>query len=293
MCQKCGNNACGGCQPQIPQGLPGANGKNAYNFTTASFTMPAVSADATITVRTTGQFTNQWAIPGQIVYITGAGHFEVQSLVGNNQIVVRNLGYTGNNAPAVTIPSGATVSPAGLIGLTGAAGGNGINGAANVYSDTTNTAITSTALSTIKTAPIPSTALAGDNDAIQVMFALFSSENFGQNNIIKLSFGGSQIFPASNNPVNSFKLITGRAQFNIRIVRTSATTAKVYYLASGLAVGIGTSNGKPISQEIVLTGLNYAITNNLILEGQCIGNIGNVNQIEAFGIFVDKIVTPI
>jgi len=254
--------------------------------------MPAVSADATITVRTTGQFTNQWAIRGQIVYITGAGHFEVQSLVGNNQIVVRNLPYTGNTAPSVTIPSGATVSPAGLIGPTGAAGGNGINGAANVYSDTTNTAITSTALYTIKTAPIPSTALAGDNDAIQVMFALFSSEVFGQN-IIKLSFGGSQIFPASNNPVNSFRLITGRAQFNIRIVRTSATTAKVYYLASGLAVGIGASNGKPISQEIVLTGLNYAITNNLILEGQCIGNVGNVNQIEAFGIFVDKIVTPI
>lgn len=250
--------------------------------------MPAVSADATITVRTTGQFTNQWAIPGQIVYITGAGHFQVQSLVGNNQIVVRNLGYTGNTAPAVTIPTGSTVSPAGLIGLTGAAGSAGSNGVANVYSDTTDTTITSTALSTIKTVPIPSNELSGDDDALQIMFALGSSENFGQN-VIKLSFGGSQIFPASNNPANSFRLITGQAQFNIRIVRTSSTTAKVYYLASGTAVGVGTSNGKPISREVVLTGLNYAISNNIILEGQCIGNIANIDQISAFGIFVDKI----
>lgn len=241
MCQKCGNNACGGCQPQIPQGLPGANGKNAYNFTTASFTMPAVSADATITVRTTGQFTNQWAIRGQIVYITGAGHFEVQSLVGNNQIVVRNLGYTGNNAPAVTIPSGATVSPAGLIGLTGAAGGNGTAGIANIYSNANTTFTFSLSSSIIKTGTIPANTFAQDNDAVQItatfdhtrdapFFLIYPDK-------IQIQIASQQVFAGTLLDPNTLGFPSkGKVQFSARAVRTGSSVIRLLYTVSGLAL---------------------------------------------------------
>ena len=56
MCQQCGNNTCGGCQPIIPSGLNGVDGINAFNFTTASFAMPAVNSNVPVNVKAINPF---------------------------------------------------------------------------------------------------------------------------------------------------------------------------------------------------------------------------------------------
>ena len=133
MCINCGSTGCGGCQPAIPTSPAGAAGKNAFTLTTASFTMPAVDANVTITVSTTGQYGNAWAKALQVIAITGAGYFQVVSTTGNNQITITNLGYAGNASPAATIAAGATVAPAGIRGIQGAAGAAGTNGTTRLY----------------------------------------------------------------------------------------------------------------------------------------------------------------
>ena len=136
MCQQCGNNICGGCQPIIPSGVNGVDGINAFNFTTASFTMPAVSSNVVVNVKATNPFKNSWFAVGQIVFIETAGYFKVVSLTGSNQVTLKNLGYSDANftpaAPSTTIASNVKVSPAGLIGASGASGGAGTNGTTRV-----------------------------------------------------------------------------------------------------------------------------------------------------------------
>jgi len=293
MCQKCGNNACGGCQPQIPQGLPGANGKNAYNFTTASFTMPdaqpaspATNADVTITVRSTGQFTNQWAIPGQIVYITGAGHFEVRSTTGNNQITVRNLGYTGNATVGVTIPSGATVSPAGLIGLTGAAGGNGTAGVANIYSDATSTSTATLTVTTIKTAPVPANTLTQVNDALQITATFNHTRNapyfltFPDKILIQIA--GQNVFVGTLLDPNTLGLpASGKVQFSGRATRTGSDSIRLVYTVVGFAL----NDVRTITEFIDFSGLDF--TSQINVELRSVQGASSV--IVATGLFIDKI----
>lgn len=293
MCQKCGNNACGGCQPQIPQGLPGANGKNAYNFTTASFTMPeadpaspATNADVTITVRSTGQFTNQWAVVGQAVAISGAGYFKVMGLVGNNQITVRNLGYAGNATPGVTIPSGATVSPAGFIGLTGAAGANGAAGVANVYSDATSTSTSSLTSTIIKAGTVPANTLSQTNDAIQITATLNHTRSapffvtFPDKIAIQIS--GQNVFTGSLLDPNTLGLpAVGKVQFSGRAVRTGANSIRLTYTVSGFAL----SDVRTITDFIDFSGIDF--TSPFDVDVRSIQGAANV--IVATGLFIDKI----
>lgn len=103
-------------------GANGTNGANAYTALTAAFVVPAVSATVQVQVGD-----NSWVAPGQILFIEFAGYYEVQSKPGTD-IIIENLGYTGNAAPTTNIPIASTVSPAGLQGtagsLSGAAGGD-------------------------------------------------------------------------------------------------------------------------------------------------------------------------
>lgn len=116
-------NDCGCDEILLPQGSNGVNGMNAFTFTTAGFVQPAIGSTVQIIVSDVDQFTNQWAIPGQIIRITDAagagGWYEVISINGTTQIVVENLGYPGSSSPTTSIASGAGVSPAGLQGPAG------------------------------------------------------------------------------------------------------------------------------------------------------------------------------
>lgn len=291
MCVNCNNNACGGCQPVIPQGLPGVNGKNAYTFTTTSFTMPAVSSSVTLTVQSTGQFSNQWAIAGQIVYIAGAGYFTVVSKTGNNQITVTNLGYTGNATPGVTIASNAGVSPSGIIGATGAAGAAGVNGTTNLYS---NSSTTSTAVlnswTTLRSYTLPgntiNTYTSSLADALQITLALNHTINTSNFLLIaqdrfRISFGG--------NNYGSFLIAQGNALATLRITADTSSGARGVYSLSG-ASSIQTLNnatviGGTTAASSSFSGINFAnpITINVDV------NQTNASSVEVLGLYIDKI----
>jgi hypothetical protein len=249
---------------------------------------PATNADVTITVRSTGQFTNQWAIPGQIVYITGAGHFEVRSTTGNNQITVRNLGYTGNATVGVTIPSGATVSPAGLIGLTGAAGGNGTAGVANIYSDATSTSTATLTVTTIKTAPVPANTLTQVNDALQIT-ATFNHTRYAPIGLlgiwpdkILIQIAGQNVFAGSLLNPNVLGLpAIGKVQFSGRATRTGSDSIRLVYTVVGYAL----NDVRTITEFIDFSGLNFTSQINVEL----ISVQGASNVIVATGLFIDKI----
>jgi hypothetical protein len=125
---------CGCDEILLPQGSDGADGRNAFTRTTAAFTQPAASANVTINVSDVQQFTNQWAIPGQIIRITDSagegGWYEVVSLTGTTQITITNLDYVGSSIAGQTIATNAGVSPAGLQGPQGTQGNQGLQGIA-------------------------------------------------------------------------------------------------------------------------------------------------------------------
>jgi hypothetical protein len=294
MCQQCGNNSCGGCQPQIPAGQAGAAGKNAYNFTTASFTMPsantspATEADVLVSVRSTGQFANTWMIPGQVVYITGAGYFTVQSLTGNNQVTVRNLGYTGNGTPGATIASGATVSPSGLQGIQGIQGEAAVNGIGSIYSDSTNSSTATLTKLAIKTAPIAGATLVDDGDALLITVLMnhtrttYSGGAFDDN--FGVEFAGTTLYVGGALPV----AFEGDALGIIRITKTSASTARVEATVSGWAfsgnplTGVVYASGTTISD---LAGQDFTISNNLtVYSVQTLAN-----AVVCKGLYVEKV----
>lgn len=110
-------------------GDDGVDGVNAYTTTTAQFTMPAENGTVSVSVGNTA-----WMGVSQILLVSTAGHMQVVSITNANTVVLRNIentatsAYAANAAPATAIPSGSTVSAAGLQGpagaLTGAAGGD-------------------------------------------------------------------------------------------------------------------------------------------------------------------------
>jgi hypothetical protein len=121
---------CGGCEEiTLPLGQDGQDGKNAFTKTTSSFNQPAVGTPITINVSNLGQFTNAWASPGQIIFITDAsgngGWYSVVSISGTESIQINNLNYTGSSTVGISINSGASVSPSGPRGAAGTAGRGG------------------------------------------------------------------------------------------------------------------------------------------------------------------------
>lgn len=138
-------------------GPAGLDGQNAYTVTTANFVQPNVGANVTVNVSALGQSSGLWGQTGQVIFIEGGGYYEVVSAT-TTTMVVENLGYTGNAAPAATVSFPAGVSPAGLQGpsVTGPAGANGANGTTQLvtlYSATAVTATTFTPLHTVQNLP--------------------------------------------------------------------------------------------------------------------------------------------
>jgi hypothetical protein len=119
-------------------GTAGSPGANAYDLTSAVFTMPAAAANVNVAISNTS-----WLGVGQEVYIVGAGYFSVQSIASPTVFVGTNSNYPGAATPGATIAVGARVSPAGLIGPQGA-GGAGLNAFTTLTAGFTQPAIGST-----------------------------------------------------------------------------------------------------------------------------------------------------
>ena len=103
-------------------GQDGATGLNAYTALATEFTVPEANKDVTINVGNTAWMVpRQSTVPGQIIVIQYAGHYEVRSIVDITHAVVRNLNYPGNAPEGAVIPIGARIGPGGLQGQTGSA----------------------------------------------------------------------------------------------------------------------------------------------------------------------------
>jgi len=90
--------------------------------------MPAVNATASATVANAAAFQ-----VGNIVYISPIGYLSITAVnTGTNQLTLQNLGYSVNQSPGSTAPSGNTVTgvgPQGPQGPTGPQGAQGTTGA--------------------------------------------------------------------------------------------------------------------------------------------------------------------
>jgi hypothetical protein len=118
-------------------GTPGA-ALSAYDALASSFVMPAAAANVTISIANTA-----WMAVGQVIYIAGAGYFQVASITSTTQVAITNLNYPGNASAGGTIASGSKVSAGGLIGATGS-GGAGKNAFTNLAANFTQPAVNST-----------------------------------------------------------------------------------------------------------------------------------------------------
>jgi len=66
---------------------------------------------------------------GQYLFVQNGGFYTVSSITNSTTVVLTNLGYSVNAAPAATVASGSAVSAGGVLGPTGATGGAGATGA--------------------------------------------------------------------------------------------------------------------------------------------------------------------
>jgi len=157
--------ACGGCSDgcgdcgdlTLGTGPAGLDGQNAFTQTTADFTQPSSGGDVTVNVSALGQLTGLFAQIGQVLFITGGGYYTVVSSTAT-VLVLTNLGYAGNAAPAAVVSFPAGVSPAGLIGptgasTTGAAGANGTTELVTLYPDIAASGTSFSSVNTVQSLP--------------------------------------------------------------------------------------------------------------------------------------------
>jgi hypothetical protein len=230
-CNKCTGTCSGACgQPKLPTGAKGVDGKNAYTYLAANFTMPSVGSNVTITVQNTGQFTNKWAGVGSIIFIETAGYFEVVSLTGTNQITIENLGYPSNAAPTTNILTGVLVQTSGERGEAGV-GTAGVDGTTNLHTvvDIPKSATTG-GFETLDTYALPANELAATGDALEIKVSCYldleaSFISLLTPNVITVDFDGFSLI--ADGLFNSIPLLTNTTDVTIdfRLIRTGATTA--------------------------------------------------------------------
>jgi hypothetical protein len=96
--------------PDGTDGKDGTNGLNSFTNTTADFVVPGLGSDVTINV-----VDSTWMLPGQTVFITGAGNFTVVSKPTTTSATLNYDNVGANTATGNTISTGAGVSPSGKI----------------------------------------------------------------------------------------------------------------------------------------------------------------------------------
>lgn len=92
-----------------PAGPAGVAGGNAYSFTTTTtFIVPAIGSNVTVIVNSSA-----WMAIGQIVFIPGAGYFEVVTVPNSISVQLKYLAYEFNTFAGAVIAIGTAVSPSG------------------------------------------------------------------------------------------------------------------------------------------------------------------------------------
>jgi hypothetical protein len=253
---------CGTCQRKIPTSPAGLPGKNAYTFLTASFTMPTAGNFVTVTVSNYGQFGNRWATIGQIIFVENAGHFQVEDVIGTNQLQITNLDYDGNANSGTTIASGGYISPAGLVGIAGPSGSNGVNGLARLYRLlTTQTTATTFSWQALGSYTVPANTLVNDGDSlvIEAWMVQSGSISLGEPSR-RITFAGQSatIFGGIQEPKINL-VSTNSALLRIEIIKTSVNTATSRII-------VDTNISLPsVKYTVALTALDFTVSNPLVL----------------------------
>jgi hypothetical protein len=109
-------------------GAVGSTGANAYTVTTANFTVPALGASADADVSN-----SNWCVTGQILFLEGAGYFQVTNKPDSTTVTLKNIEtaggeYAGNIAAGTVINSGAQLTPGGWQGTQGTVAGTVVGG---------------------------------------------------------------------------------------------------------------------------------------------------------------------
>jgi HYR domain len=92
---------------------------SAFTTTSANFTQPAAGSTVSATVGDT-----TWMSAGQHIYVATGGYYTVSSITDATDVVLTNLGYTGDAAPGATISSGSAVGPGVSLGRVASGGHN-------------------------------------------------------------------------------------------------------------------------------------------------------------------------
>ena len=109
-------------------GTNGTNGISAYTRTTAGFTVPAVNSNVAIPVQSAQPFGDQ------VVFINSVGYYQIVG-TSQQQLTVKNLGYTSSPAPGdVITATNLLVTPSGVKGADGT-NGSGIPASLNAQGE--------------------------------------------------------------------------------------------------------------------------------------------------------------
>lgn len=216
--------------PQGPACTPctdGTDGISAFTTLTAPFTVPAELASDTAEVADSRAFTAT-----QVVYLQGAGWFEVSSITDDTHIVLTNLensttgAYADNVPPGTVIAAGSKLTQSGPQGPTGATGTGTAPVDATYITQTPNATLTQEqALSALTTGLMKSTTGTGVVSIVTLGIAA--------NNVSPVDAGGA--------------LVAGQSVFAVAGGLQSKTAANAR-TALGIALGILNTNIPPVDQ---------------------------------------------
>lgn len=115
----------GAGNPTLELTPPDGGGGPGATTLLASFTQPAVNSNVVANVADTGGLA-----VGMALFVAAGGYYQVVSIGDATHVTLKNLGYTGNAAPAASVPLTGLVVAGGFIGPTGASGAAGAAGPA-------------------------------------------------------------------------------------------------------------------------------------------------------------------
>jgi len=137
------------------RGTAGTDGDSAYTFINGAGTDLGGSVFQVPTIEST-PYSNAGFTIGQIVYVQGAGYYEVDDIDFGVSMDLFNLAYAGNNTSVLLDSDVKKVVPGGIIGATGATGATGPQGPlgpasnlATLYRVTGQTLTTDTTITTV------------------------------------------------------------------------------------------------------------------------------------------------
>lgn len=214
--------------------VPGPSGANAWAVVTTPFTVPAISANVTVSVNQSAGF-----VAGQNVYIatssTSGGNFQIYQVNSTNTVTLTFLGFSGDFVPGTVVAVNSLMVPG---------TGNVVNLSTVGFTTTTaNFTITNPPFNTPITVGVASAApfIVGQNifigNATQQINALIQSVSVSGKTItfIPLGFPGDSLSGTVNSGANVMSGVGNSGGFGTAVTLTRAFTVPTTGAAAATA----------------------------------------------------------